>query len=407
MAAVRDPLFDREIWSVLPGAGGSPLARFRDGLGRLRRRLRDSGLSDGHILRLTFFLDAEDPRTYTRLKKSFAAVLADSFGPIPPPASFVGQPPERGRRVALEAAVLSSGAPGVHVERRTLEGLSYTVVEGQDFREVHGAGISAAGPAGDISSQAGGAFARMEAVLVREGLGFRDVVRQWNYIEDIVGVRREDKKLCQNYQAFNDVRSLAYGGSEFAAGYPAATGIGQASGGVVLEFAALAPASGLAVVPLSNPRQVDAHRYSAGVLVGETIAEAGEKTSPKFERAKLVTRGASGIVFVSGTAAVLGQKSVGRRDVEAQTRTTVANIRALTSAANLERAGFSGAADAAPLSYLRAYVKRAADIPKVRGVCERAFGPIPALYVRADVCRPELLVELEGIKILRRALGTS
>ena len=86
--------------------------------------------------------------------------------------------------------------------------------------------------------------------------------------------------------------------------------------------------------------------------------------------------------------------------MEAQTRTTVGNIAALAGKENLARAGLPPSPDGDVLSYLRAYVKRTADIPRVRRICERAFGPVPALYVRADICRPELLVELEGVKLI-------
>ena len=88
------------------------------------------------------------------------------------------------------------------------------------------------------------------------------------------------------------------------------------------------------------------------------------------------------VLFVSGTAAILGEESVALGDAAAQTETTIQNIAALTRGARL--------------TYLRAYVKRATDMPAVRRVCEAAYGPIPALYVQADVCRDELLVELEG-----------
>ena len=384
MDAGRDPLFARATWSFMPPAGGTAAAQSRGCLDALRARLAAAGLADEEILRLTFFVDAKTARGYASMKRTLARILVEAFGPLPPPASFVAHPPERRRRAALEAEVISARIPGLRVRRKSLDGLPYIVVEGPGFREVHGAGLASDGRGGDTSSRAKQAFDRMSAVLRRERLTFGHVVRQWNYIEDIVGLRTVRGKRCQNYQAFNDVRTLFYGRSDFPSGYPAATGIGQAAGGVILEFTALEAPAGVRIVPLSNPRQVDAHRYGVGVLVGSPITEMPDKTSPKFERAKLLARGRSRLVYVSGTAAVLGQKSVGRGNVEAQTRTTVRNIAALSG----------------PLSYLRAYVKRAADIPKVRRVCERAFGPIPALYVRADVCRPELLVELEGIKFI-------
>ena len=382
MDAVRDPLLARAAWSFLAPRGGEAADQARACLAALRERLDASGLTDREILRLTFFLDAGTDSGGAASRNKLAAVLREAFGPLPPPASFVAQPPERGRHAALEAAVLPRRFAELEVRRRSLGDLSYVVVEGPGFREVHGGGLASDGRSEDLSVPARQAFEKMAGILRRERLTFGHVIRQWSYIEDIAGVRTVRGKRVQNYQAFNDVRTLFYGRSAFPAGYPAATGIGQAAGGIVLEFVALEAGAGVKVVPLSNPRQVDAHQYSGRVLVGSAVEGLPERTSPKFERAKLVGRGGAALVYVSGTAAVLGQKSVGRGDAEAQARTTIRNIGA-----------FPG-----ELTCLRAYVKRAADIPKVRRVCERAFGPVPALYLKADICRKELLIELEGVK---------
>jgi len=227
-------------------------------------------------------------------------------------------------------------------------------------------------------------------VLRREGLGFRHVVRQWAYLEGVLDLHAGRRAVLQGYQAFNDARAHAYGRTGFPAGYPAATGIGQDAGGVVLEFLAL-DAPGATVLPLSNPRQRDAHRYSSGLLVGESAATRAAKCTPRFERGKRVVRGGEEIVLVSGTASIVGERSVGEGDIAAQTATTIENIRAISGPRGL--------------SQLRAYVKRAGDIAIVRRACEAEFGPIPALYVRADVCRDELLVEIEGSLVTKEGAG--
>ena len=49
------------------------------------------------------------------------------------------------------------------------------------------------------------------------------------------------------------------------------------------------------------------------------------------------------------------------------------------------------------LAKVRVYVKRPEDYSKCRAVCERRLGQLPAIYARADICRPELLVEIEGV----------
>jgi len=371
-----------EFIGILPGAGGSPAHQAEECLRLLETRLRSSGRNGRQVLSLTFFVDAPDAAAYRRRRKSLLQIVRNSSGTPSPPAGVVAQLPERACRVALEAVVLAPSSKKFRVERKAVRGAAYTVVSGAGMRQIHAAGIADDEGRGGLELRAKEAFAKMEAVLRRERMDFGLVVRQWNYIEGLLGLRSSAGKKRQNYQAFNDIRTLAYEGSIFPTGYPAATGIGQSSGGVILEFIALEGPPDLRVVPVSNPRQTDPHRYSDVVLVGTPLPTVSRKTSPKFERAKLVARGPAETVFVSGTAAVLGEGSVGRGDVAAQTRTTIDNIAALTGGRNL--------------AYLRGYVKRAKDIPKVREICERAYGPIPALFVQADICRPELLVELEG-----------
>jgi chorismate lyase/3-hydroxybenzoate synthase len=50
------------------------------------------------------------------------------------------------------------------------------------------------------------------------------------------------------------------------------------------------------------------------------------------------------------------------------------------------------------LAAVRVYVRWADDAAVVRGALERRLGAeLPAVYLRADICREELLVEVEGI----------
>jgi enamine deaminase RidA (YjgF/YER057c/UK114 family) len=396
-AGERSPLLGRRIATFVPEPGGKPLAQLEQCLHRLEALLSACGLSALDVLRLTFFVDEGDAGRYAAAKKRYLSVLQEAFGSPPPPTSFVVQPPEECRHVALEAAICASPAGSASVERRSLRGIPYTVVAGRDCREIHAAGITSDSGSGDVTSQARAAFEQMKAILCAERMTFGHVLRQWNYIEGLLDVRLVRGRRRQNYQAFNDVRSLYYAGSTFPSGYPAATGIGQAAGGVILEFVALSTPADARVVPLSNPLQADAHRYSADVLVGDAFEGIPRKTAPKFERAKLLLAESAGRIFVSGTAAILGERSVGGSDPEAQTRTTIANMAALLDRQMLRRAGAPPVPSSAAISSFRAYVKRAVDIPGVRQICEAAFGPVPALYLRSDVCREELLVEIEGV----------
>jgi enamine deaminase RidA (YjgF/YER057c/UK114 family) len=92
-------------------------------------------------------------------------------------------------------------------------------------------------------------------------------------------------------------------------------------------------------------------------------------------------------------------------DIASQTEQTLDNIAALIAPENFAHHGQSGAgATLRDLAKVRVYVKRAADYAACRAVCERRLGNIPAVYVVADVCRPELLVEIEGVAFARRSI---
>jgi len=371
-----------DVFVLAPSRAGFGTNQAQEDLRSLASQLAAGGRKAADVLSLTYFVDAADLAAYGVQRFRIQALVRDFFGPSFPPATVVAQRPGEGCHVVLEAGVLSSQESDVTVERRVCDGVAYSVVEGSGMRQVHCGGIASDPLLDDPEAQAVEVFAKMRAVLQREQMTFGHVVRQWGYIEGLLDVLDDCPKGHQRYQAFNDVRTAAYARSEFPAGYPAATGIGQATGGVVLEFIALDAPLHVDVAPLSNPRQTDAHRYSGEMLVGESLARLENKSTPKFERAKIVTRDDEETVFVSGTAAIVGERSVALGDLEAQSRTTIDNIAALVGDTRLSR--------------LRAYVKRSEDIAAVRAICEDAYGSIPAVYVQADVCRDELLVELEG-----------
>jgi len=54
------------------------------------------------------------------------------------------------------------------------------------------------------------------------------------------------------------------------------------------------------------------------------------------------------------------------------------------------------------LALVRVYIKRQEDYELVRNICECRLGELPTIYAVADVCRPDLLVEIEAISFSRR-----
>ena len=222
------------------------------------------------------------------------------------------------------------------------------------------------------------------------GFAVDDIVRQWNYIGSIVSCR--DGK--QNYQEFNDARTRYYAKGQWQNGYPAATGIGASGEGIIVGCIAF-KSSKNSIYPIDNPLQVAAHIYSDKVLI-DNAADA-MKSTPKFERAKVIVTNRGACCFVSGTAAIRGEQSVDAESVTMQTIRTIENIAHLVSPENLARYG------CAPyeLEYaqLQVFIKRAEDYEQVKTVVEQAFPKLKVLYTVADVCRSELLVEIEGILI--------
>jgi hypothetical protein len=94
--------------------------------------------------------------------------------------------------------------------------------------------------------------------------------------------------------------------------------------------------------------------------------------------------------------------------VVGQAHETLENIAALVSEDNLGRHGLPGwGTTLEGLAVARVYVKRPQDYVRVREVCQQRLGEVPATYVVADVCRPDLLVEIEGVAFSRKAASAS
>jgi enamine deaminase RidA (YjgF/YER057c/UK114 family) len=111
-------------------------------------------------------------------------------------------------------------------------------------------------------------------------------------------------------------------------------------------------------------------------------------------------------LFISGTASITQSETRHPGEVVAQTNETIENIAALISEENLSRHGLPGrGAKLHDLSVARVYVKRPEDYPAVRLVCAKRLAGVPINYLVADVCRPDLLVEIEGIAFSREPLG--
>jgi hypothetical protein len=130
------------------------------------------------------------------------------------------------------------------------------------------------------------------------------------------------------------------------------------------------------VTPVENPRQVSAYEYPA---------QYGPK--PAFSRASIL----GDTLFISGTASIVGHETVHVDDVTGQTRETLANIEALVGEAN--RISGAGRFDMSTLAY-KVYVRHATDLPLIQSQLHTLT---QVLYLQADICRQDLLVEIEAV----------
>lgn len=362
----------------------------------IEKSLAANRLENRDILKQTIFLKGADNSDFYSKKRELSSLLKDFYQSSYPPTGFVGQPPVAGALIAFELMVIARRDDKVIISREELEGLRYTTVNYPDCRMVYAVGITAGENAAGTLDQSNDAFGLMKRVLQKENMNFTNIVRQWNYIENINGKIVNKDKTRQNYQVFNDIRSLYYGEVDFKRGYPAATGIGMDCGGVVLEFIAADFSSDITVIPIKNPDQVDAHQYSLELLVGDGIQADRPKSTPKFERARAIASDNNYYIYISGTAAIKGQKTISPTDVEQQTRVTNENISRLIGPDNLEKHNMPVSSSDFPFSHIRVYIKNEADVPAVKKICDNHYGEVPCLYLVSDICRENLLVEIEG-----------
>ncbi len=308
------------------------------------------------------------------------------------PVSILAEAPELPDLVLIEAGFVNSS--GHRVEYGNAAGISYCKIESSGYSEYWLAGVE--GEEETLAENALNAFARLLQAFLHLGIGFNQIYRQWNYVEQIFGIQEIEEKSRQNYQVFNEARAGYYFKYRTVSGFPAATGIGTAFNGVTIECMAVECDDEVKTIAISNPKQTNSYKYGQEVLKGEPQKSSKQNQPPQFERARLMTNGASSRLFVSGTASIIGQETIGIEDVEMQTRVTIANIQSLVSEENL-RAHYL-ALDAVPdkYVYVRVYVKNAEDIPVVKTICSGYFLNVPITFVQADICRANLLVEIEA-----------
>lgn len=219
----------------------------------------------------------------------------------------------------------------------------------------------------------------------REVLGCLDaleiphLIRVWNYVPEI----NRDTHGIERYRQFNAARQAALrdNGRPVTGNVSAACALGAAAGSPLVVYFL---ASRNAPTCIENPRQVSAYHYPP---------QYGTH-SPTFSRAAILREPHGSTLFISGTASIVGHRTLHAGDTAAQTRETLTNIEALVTEANRVTGGETFTLDS--LAY-KVYVRDPGDLPAIQAELRTALGPAArAVYLQADICRRDLSVEIEA-----------
>jgi chorismate lyase/3-hydroxybenzoate synthase len=225
-------------------------------------------------------------------------------------------------------------------------------------------------------------FAALLALAAERG--YPNLLRTWNYLP---GINRGAGDR-ERYRRFNVGRARAFaarfGAHGAAARFAASSAVGTAGEELRSAFVAARGAA----AQLENGRQVAAWRYP----------RRHGPCPPSFRRATLAPASLGGALFVSGTASIVGHETVHAGALEAQIDETLRNLDALLAEAR--RACGRDLPGLARFDLVKVYLRRASDLERA---CERLARALPGgestLYLEADLCRADLLVEIEGVAL--------
>jgi chorismate lyase/3-hydroxybenzoate synthase len=223
-------------------------------------------------------------------------------------------------------------------------------------------------------------------------------LRLWNYLPQI---RSRPPGGLSRYEVFNAGRFEGYlawsGSGEFGKRLAAACAVGHRGDDLVVHvLAGRRPGT-----PVENPRQTPAYRYSPryGPL------------PPCFSRATSLAdshrRERDPLAIIAGTASIVGEDARHPGDLHAQLREIHLNLACLSASISAEPSpcspsgGIDERATARALSRyrdLRVYVVEDAHLGEAMATLQRTFPRLERLEIAsADMCRTELLIEVEGI----------
>lgn len=344
------PMVEEQYLTLLPLDGERPAALFE----RFSRLVRER---DARVLKQTVFGSLADAAPALQ-------ALESASGEIDWPITWIEGADCGGRPVAGLQAHLLLNAPV-----QTLR------VAGRPVGRVYEDGHARYCVLGDIRSetpeapatvQARHVFENLEAALALAGMKCTDVARTWLFLD----------RILDWYNDLNPVRTRFFSERKlFDSLVPASTGIGGANpagAAMMAEAIALQPTGpGVSVVEVPSPLQCPARAYGSSFSRAVEIAVPGTRQ-----------------LLVSGTASIEpGGKTAHVDDMAAQIDLTMRVVGAILTSRGVSFADVSRAI---------AYIKSAADAPLFARYCaEQGIPPMPVIVAEDDVCRDDLLFEIE------------
>ena len=226
------------------------------------------------------------------------------------------------------------------------------------------------------ADQAARMFDYAEEILRDQGLKYLDVIRTWIYLSNILSW----------YHDFNTVRNTKYSKYGFDMNnrsnmqniyLPASTGIGGSNvtgAASTMDVLAIYPHSGahIEIEPITGSKQKSAFCYGSA-----------------FSRGICVRESQGTLIHVSGTASIdQDGKSVYLKDTRGQILRTFEVLDALITCEG---------ATLQDICQATVFLKNSSDLDIYRKVIEESgLGEMPAVCVQADVCRDELLFEIDA-----------
>ncbi len=236
---------------------------------------------------------------------------------------------------------------------------------------------------GDVEDAACTMHRRLLELLQKKG--FPHWLRAWNYLSRI----NEGQGDAERYRRFTAGRYRALADAfasspQFERMLPAATGIGASAGaGLTIGFfAGRAPG-----IQVENPRQTSAFEYPR--VYGPR--------SPSFSRATLQHWHGRSMLFVSGTASIVGHATLHPGDAAAQFEETLRNLDVLVGHAARQHFPHPQGGFFRPRGF-KLYVRDPRWLEAIEPRWRDALAAkAHTIVLIGDLCRNDLVVEVEAV----------